>query len=138
MLWAEPFAPLMTQATRTAAFLPPLDVTVSDSDIVLTMDVPGLEAEDLSVDLADGYLTIRGERKLPEGADASAKTHTERTFGRFERRIRVPDWVDPDRITANLNNGVLSLIIPKPEAMRPKTIAIETGTEQRQLETAAA
>ena len=59
-------------------------------------------------------------------------------MGAFERRIRLPKGVDSDSITASMENGVLSLIVPKPEAMKPKTIAIGAGTEQRQLETAAA
>ncbi len=138
MLWTDPFMPFVTQFTRTAAFLPPADVTVSDGDIVLTMDVPGLTAEDLSIELLDGYLIVRGERKRPEVAEGTTQAFTERTFGRFERRIKVPDGVDPDRITASMDNGVLSLIVPKPDAMKPKTIAIGSGTEQRQLETAAA
>jgi HSP20 family protein len=64
--------------------------------------------------------------------------HRERAFGAFERRIKVPDGVDPDGITASLDNGVLSLIVPKPERLKPKTIAISPGSEQRQLETATA
>lgn len=138
MLWTDPFVPLVSQVTRTAAFLPPTDVTVSDGDMVLTMDVPGVTAEDLSIELLDGYLTVRGERKRPGPAEGTTQAHTERTFGRFERRIKVPDGVDPDRITASLDNGVLSLIVPKPDRMKPKTIAIGSGTEQQQLETAAA
>ena len=65
-LWLDPFAPLVSQFGGTGAFLPPADVTVSDSDLVLTMDLPGLTAEDLDIELLDGYLTVRGERRRPE------------------------------------------------------------------------
>ena len=138
MLWNDPFTPLVTQFTRTAAFLPPADVTVSDGDMVVTMDLPGLKAEDLSIELLDGYLIVRGDRKRPELADGTTLVHGERTFGRFERRIKVPEGVDPDGITASMDNGVLSLIVPKPERLQPKTIAIGSGNEQRELEPAAA
>jgi HSP20 family protein len=138
MLWNDPFTPLVTQLTRTAAFLPAADVTVSDGDLVVTMDLPGLTAEDLSIELLDGYLVVRGERTRPELADGTTLAHGERTYGRFERRIKVPEGVDPDAITASMTDGVLSVIVPKPEHVKPKTIAIGSGNEQRELEPAAA
>ena len=138
MLWTDPFAPLMTQFARGGAFVPPADVTVSDGDLVLTMDLPGLTSEDLSIELLDGYLTVRGERTRPRVGDGAQWAHSERAFGRFERRIKVPSGVDPDRITATMDHGVLSLIVPKPERLKPKTIAIAAGGEQRRLETASA
>lgn len=135
-LFNDPFEPLVTQLNRTAAFLPAADLTVSDGDLVLTMDVPGLTSDDLSIELLDGYLVVRGERKRPDLPEGTGLAHRERAFGQFERRIKVPDGVDPDAITASLDNGVLSLIVPKPERMKPKAITIGTGTERRQLETA--
>lgn len=138
MLWnLDPFEPLVSQFARTPAFLPAADVTVGEGDLVLTMDVPGLTHDDLSIELIDGYLVVRGERKRPEVAEGATFAHRERAFGQFERRIKVPDGVDPDAITASLDNGVLSLIVPKPERMKPKAISIGTGSEQRQLETTA-
>ena len=137
MLWTDPFVPLTAQLNRPAPFVPPADVAVSGDDLVLTMDVPGLTVEDLSLEVQGNHLFVRGERKRPQIADDTAYAHVERTFGAFERRIQVPRGVDPDRITASLDNGVLSLIVPKPEQMKPKAITI-TGGDQRQLETAAA
>ena len=137
MLWKDVFTPLSAQLHR-ATFLPPADVTVSDGDLVLTLDLPGLTADDLEIELVDDYLSVRGERKRPEVGEGTRWAHAERTFGRFERRIKVPDGVDPDKITASMADGVLSLIIPKPDRMVPRTIPVESGTEERQLETSAA
>ena len=137
-LWFDPFAPVSLH-NRTAAFLPPIDVTVGEGDLVLTMDLPGLTADDVEIELLDGYLTVRGERKRTDVSDGATFAHSERAFGRFERQVKVPEGVDPDAITASMENGVLSLIVPKPEQQKPRTtIAIGAGTEQRQLETAAA
>ena len=133
----DPFEPLVGQLARTPAFVPATDVAVSDGDLVLTMDVPGLTQDDLSIELLDGYLVVRGERKLAEVAEKTNLTHRERAFGKFERRIKVPDGIDSDAITASLDYGVLSLIVPKPERMKPKAIAIGTGSEDRQLEATA-
>ena len=78
---------------------------------------------------------VRGERKRPEIGDGTVFAHSERAFGRFERRVKVPAGVDPDAITASMDNGVLSLIVPKPVKER-KTIPIGSG--QRELEGATA
>jgi HSP20 family protein len=138
MLWSDPFTTLFDQVTRTAAVLPPVDVTVSDGDMVFTMDLPGLTADDVSIELLDGYLVVRGERTRADVSDGVRLTRGERAFGRFERRIKVPEGVDPDAIKASMDNGVLSLIVPKPERLQPKTIAIGSGTERRRLEASAA
>jgi HSP20 family protein len=116
MFWTDPFVPFTTQLNR-AAFVPAADVTVSNGDLVLTMDLPGLTSDDLEIELVDGYLSMRGERKRPELAEGSRFARTERAFGKFERRLKLPDGVDPDKVTASMDNGVLSLIVPKPERM---------------------
>ena len=134
----DPFAPLFPRLDGTAAFTAPADVTVGESDLMLTMDLPGLTAEDLEIELLDGYLSVRGERRRPEVGEGKSFVHTERPFGRFERRIKLPDGVDPESIMARMDNGVLSLIVPKPERLKPRSIAIGTGSEQRELETATA
>jgi len=136
MLWTDAVFPFSTPVER-AGFLPPADVTVSDSDLVLTMDLPGLTADDLEIELVDGYLTVRGERTRPPVAEGARVVRTERGFGRFDRRIQLPDGVDPEQVTASMDNGVLSLIVPKPQRLVPRTIPIATG-EQRELETTAA
>ncbi|MCW3011688.1 MAG: hspA [Solirubrobacterales bacterium] len=139
MLWTDPFetlfAPLVPAAGRTAAFLPPADLTVSDGDLVLTMDLPGLRVEDVEIELVSGHLVVRGERRRPGAGEGTTHAHVERTFGRFERRVKVPDGVDPESITASMDDGVLSLIVPKPERMKPRTISISVGgNARRELE----
>jgi HSP20 family protein len=138
MILSDPFTPLFSQLGRTAAFLPPVDVRVSESDVVITMDVPGLTVEDLSIELVDDHLYVRGERKRQQLSEGNAWQHVERAFGRFERRIKVPDGVDPDAIMASIDNGVLSLIVPKPERMKPRAIEIGTGSGQRRIEATTA
>jgi HSP20 family protein len=95
MLWTETFSPFTWQLGRTA-FHPAADVTISDNDVVLTLDLPGLTADDVEIELADGYLAVRGERRRPELPDGSRNAHSERGYGRFERRIALPDAVDQD------------------------------------------
>ena len=135
MLWNDPFGPVVSQLTRSAAFMPQADVTVGDSDLVLTMDVPGLTREDLTIDLEDGHLVVRGERKPAKPAEGASWVHSERAFGKFERFITVPAGVDADGIAATMENGVLSVVVPKPERPKPKTIAIASGAQEQESST---
>jgi HSP20 family protein len=140
MLWTDPFdalfAPLVPVASRTAAFLPPADLTLGENDLVLTMDLPGLRVEDVQIELREGHLIVRGERRRPDAGQGTSFAHAERTFGRFERRVKLPDGVDPESITASMDDGVLSLIVPKPEKLKPRTISIAVGgNARRELET---
>ena len=137
MPWSDPFVPLMTQLSRGPAFMSAADVLVSDGDVLLSIDVPGLTADDLEIEFVDGYLTVRGERSKPD-LDEARWMHAERAFGTVERRVELPDEVDPERITASVDKGVLTLLVPKPERLQPKQIAIGAEREQRELEGAAA
>jgi len=128
----------LTRVSRALTFVPPTDVTVSEGDLVLTLDLPGLTADDVSIELVDGFLTVRGERKRPNPADGTSWLRSERAFGAFERRVAVPKGVEADAITASMDNGVLSLIVPKPERLKPRTIAIASVADHEELEPATA
>jgi HSP20 family protein len=99
------------------------------------MDVPGLRAENLEIELENDTLTVRGDRPFPysrEDGEGPAQ-RIERGFGRFERSLRVPGGLDPDAIDASLSDGVLTLRVPKPETLRPRRIEIKAaaGNGQR-------
>ena len=113
------------------AFSPPADVLVDDEGVTVHMDVPGLHADNLEVELENDVLTVRGARPFPYGPDNDDKTswrRIERPFGRFERSLRVPPGLDPNAIAATLSDGVLTLRIPKPEKLKPRRIEIAEAT----------
>jgi HSP20 family protein len=130
MLPFDPFAPLSTLVRpplRSLAFVPAADVAVSDTDVVLTLDVPGLTSDDISIEVVDNTLVVRGERRRGDAPEGTQYAHLERGVGSFERSVRLPAGVDPDAVTASLENGVLSLIVPKPAHTRPRAIPIGSG-----------
>ena len=132
---------LLTPAGRAAAFFPAADVLVTDEYVTVHMDVPGLTAETLEIELQDDVLTVRGERALPYAAEqGGAWQRLERGFGTFERVLRVPRGLDPDAIEASLADGVLTLRIPKPDRLKPRRVEITSAQagEQRELAGAAA
>src|SRR5258705_11483391 len=130
----EPIAPLRGTAIRP--FVPAADVIVTDDEVTVLMDVPGVTVDDLTIELEGDLLTVRGERMLPaatDGDNGRASRRLERGFGKFERVLRVPSGLDPDAITASMVDGVLTLRIPMPEARKPRRIEIATNGAQAAL-----
>lgn len=118
---------------QSGAFVPAADVMAGDGDLLLTVDLPGLTADDVSIEVQDsGFLMLRGVRPRPRDPDGMSCVQAERPFGAFERRIQIPKGVDPDAITVSMQHGVLSLIVSEPEQIRPPLRAISSPDEQYQ------
>jgi HSP20 family protein len=132
--------PLLPRSADIGGFLPLADVVVTDDDVTVMMDLPGLEADDLEIELQDDLLMVRGKRDFPAGNDGESRTwqRIERGFGEFARTLQVPRGLDPDAIEASLDAGVLTLRIAKPEQLRPHRVRIGAGEEGRQLAGASA
>jgi HSP20 family protein len=94
---------------------PSIGVDETDKEIRVTAELPGLDEKDVDVQIADGVLSISGEKKL-ESEDKERRLN-ERYYGRFERRIPLPD-VEQDKVNASFKNGVLSVTLPKSEKAR--------------------
>ena len=89
---------------------PNLEVSEGSNDVKVTAELPGLEEKDVDIHLADGVLTISGEKKTE--TEGRARLFSERYYGRFERRIPVDD-IDVDKVKASFKNGVLTIILPR-------------------------
>ena len=102
---------------------PNIEVSESDKEVKVTAELPGLEEKDIDVELANGVLAIRGEKKTE--TEDKDRLFSERYYGRFERRIPVDD-VEQDKVAASFKNGVLTVTLPKsPDAQQKvKKIAI--------------
>lgn len=102
-----------------------MDVRASDEDYLITALVPGLEAEDLNVEVINNTVSIRGEFK--EGQSDDKYLLCELPTGRFSRVITLPTALDATKAEASLKNGVFTLRVPKAEAHRPKLIKVKTA-----------
>ena len=113
---------------RDAFLLPKVDVAETDSGIELTAELPGFEEKDVSVDLHDGVLTIKAEHSDErEEKDDERRWHViERSHGSFMRRFSLPFEADADKVAAHLDNGVLTVSVPRlaVEEKKPKKIAV--------------
>jgi HSP20 family protein len=106
---------------------PSVEVSETDKDLRISAELPGLDEKDIEVLVSDGVLTIRGEKKS-EFEDYE-RAFSERTYGRFERRIPLRQDVDEDKVEAAFKNGVLTITVPKTAQAAPqaKRIAITSG-----------
>ncbi|NCQ34876.1 Hsp20/alpha crystallin family protein [bacterium] len=95
------------------AFRPAVDIRETDEAFVLHVEVPGLDAKEIHVDVDGGVLRLHGERKLEHEEEKDGYRRIERSFGSFERAFTLPDVVDTTKIDAKLENGVLALSLPK-------------------------
>ncbi len=98
---------------------PRCDVTEREDAIVVAAELPGVQPGDMEVTVADGVLTIRGEKRSEREETAQGRAYRERFFGSFERSLAIPQEVDADRIEAHLKDGVLEVVLPK-RAPTPK------------------
>lgn len=96
------------------AAAPQMDVAETGKEIQITAELPGVDLKDVEVTLANGILSIKGEKRS-ERDEKKANFHlVERTFGMFERRISVPEGCDPAQVKAKFSNGVLEVTVQKP------------------------
>lgn len=96
-----------------SAPVPALELASGDKDYRLTAELPGLADKDVEVSVAHGILTLKGEKREAEEHKDDGYLMSERRYGKFERRIALPDDIDSDRIEAVFTNGVLTVTLPR-------------------------
>ena len=93
---------------------PHVELGETDKDIRVTAELPGLDEKDVDISLEDGALTLRGEKRSE--VEDKDRGYSERSYGRFERRIGLPKGIDRDSVSATFKNGLLTVTLPKTEA----------------------
>jgi len=109
--------------------MPAMDLVERDEAFEMTAELPGLDEKNIEVNVANGVLTVKGQKEEDKVEKKEDFHLRERRFGSFSRSVRVPDTVDPDKIEASFKNGVLKVTLPKkPEAQKPvKKIEVKGG-----------
>jgi HSP20 family protein len=108
----------------TSNWTPAVDIKEEDERFVLKADIPGVDPKDIDVTMADGVLTIKGERRHESEEDANGYKRVERSYGSFYRRFGLPDTANAEGITAKGKDGVLEVSIPKQEKAQPRKITV--------------
>ncbi|MGE0065933.1 MAG: Hsp20/alpha crystallin family protein [Solirubrobacterales bacterium] len=105
-------------------WVPAMDLVETEDSLVLRADLPGLERDDLSIEVKDGVLTVSGERRAEHDDKQEGYHRVERSFGRFSRSLELPKGVETDSVSADFDRGVLEVRIPKPAERKPTRIEI--------------
>ena len=108
---------------------PAIDMTETDDGYQLTAEVPGIDADDVEISVIDGMLRIAGEKREERAESAADYTYSERSYGRFEREIALPQDADTSAIKARVTKGVLAVTMPKDKSAegRKQQIPVEAG-----------
>jgi HSP20 family protein len=102
----------------------PLCLWQDNQSMFLEAELPGVTENDVDITVHEGVLTIKAERKDPEGREY---LHKGRSFGRFEQAVTLPEQVDADKVEASLTNGVLRIVLPKIPQAQPRKIALKSS-----------
>jgi HSP20 family protein len=128
------------RATRAQLWVPAMDVAEKADAYLINVELPGVEPNQVEINFEQNVLTIRGTK--PSSFDASNGEYrvytAERVTGEFERAVRLPDFVDSERIEASYDHGLLRIVVPKAQAAQPRKIEIKAGATEHRSVTAGA
>lgn len=110
-------------AKRERFFSPAIDVDETETEYLLSADMPGIKKEDINIECVSNQLTISAERKY-ESSEGKKSDYQERFYGTYQRSFSLPTGVDAERIAASFENGVLTVYVPKAEQVKTKRIEI--------------
>jgi HSP20 family protein len=109
---------------QTSTWLPAVDVWETESELLLSFDLPGIPEDQIAVELDDNVLTVSGRRERTAEHSNDRYYRFERRYGSFSRSVTLPAGVSEDAIKADYTDGVLEVRVPKPEEQKPKRIQI--------------
>jgi len=113
-------------SVATAEWAPAVDIKEEVDKFVIHADIPGVKPEDIEVSMEAGVLTVKGQKESEAKTEKEGYKRVERSYGSFYRRFSLPDSADGDAINAKSKYGVLEIIIPKREAVKPKRIDVKS------------
>jgi HSP20 family protein len=116
-----------TQSLNGKAYLPPAEMTETEEVIHLKLEIPGMDAKDIDIQVSAEAVSISGERKSVSRTNAKAKKRSEFRYGDFHRVIPLPARVQNINVKAEYQDGILHLTIPKDESEKPKVVKINAS-----------
>jgi len=124
-LFEDFFGPIeFEEAKGKHSFFPTMDIAEDDQNLIIKVDIPGMTQKDVSVEIHDNVLIIKGEKKVEDEIKEKNFHVSERRYGSFIRQITLPDYLQPEKTKAKIKDGVLTITIPKKEQEKPKKISV--------------
>jgi len=118
------------ESLTTSQFAPPVDVYEDEHNVVLKVEVPGIDEKDIDVRVENNVLTVHGERKVEKEEKEENFRRIERQYGSFTRTFTLPSTVDAERIQADYDKGILKIVLPKKAEAKPKSIKVNIGSQK--------
>lgn len=118
---------LAREEPMTRGFLPAVDIAEEKDRITMEVELPGLDRENIDVTIENNRLTISGQRTLQQESEDRTYTRVERAYGSFTRTFSLPNTVDAERVEAQMDKGLLKIVLPKREEAKPKQIAVKVA-----------
>jgi HSP20 family protein len=115
------------QQLAAGSFVPPVDVYEDEHSLVLKLEVPGMNEEDINVSLENETLTVQGERKFEKEEKEENFHRIERRYGSFTRTFKLPGTVDAEKVDASYDKGILKITLAKKAEAKPKQIKVGAG-----------
>ena len=112
------------EPVSTTTWSPAVDIFETEGEIVVKAELPGMGRKDITLNLENNVLTLRGERRFEKETKEENYHRIERSYGGFSRSFSIPSMVDEEKIRADYKDGVLSIVLPKKEQAKPKQIRI--------------
>jgi HSP20 family protein len=116
---------LFSEPGNARPWTPAVDILENENELILKADLPEVDAKNVGIQMENGTLTLRGERKFEEQKNGKGYHRIERAYGRFVRAFSLPETVDAEKVKADYKNGVLTVTLPKKEVAKPRTVNIE-------------
>lgn len=111
--------------TASGDWAPAVDIMESERDIVIVAEIPGVSEKDMDIQVSEGVLSMRGEKKFPDDKQGDSYYRLERSYGKFSRSFAIPASVDHSKVRASIKDGVLKIVLTKRNEEKPQTIKVE-------------
>jgi HSP20 family protein len=108
----------------TSTWAPSVDIFETEKELVLTAEIPGIDEKDIEIKIEDNTLSLKGERTFEKETKEENYHRIERSYGSFYRAFTLPNSIDPERIQATHENGVLKITMPKRDELQPRKVKI--------------
>ncbi len=126
-LFQDTFNRMLSEPSTSRPWNPSVDIFETENELVLHADLPGVRMEDIDIQMENGTLALKGERKFEQNEQHKGFHRIERSYGSFVRYFSLPDTVDTEHVRAEFAQGVLTVTLPKKEVAKPKSVKVQVG-----------
>ncbi len=116
---------MLSEPPSGRPWTPAVDIFETDNELVIKADLPEVDMKDIQIEIENGTLALKGERKFESGNKGAGYHRIERSYGSFARYFSLPDTVETDKVKADYKSGALTVTLPKKELAKPRTVKVE-------------